>query len=332
MPILTRRTLLQSLSAAGLAALLPGARGQTSAPALPFTERTFNADPNDPLTPTLSKVHVGIRKLADNLYTLLGDGGSVSVFDGPDGAIVIDSGLPDRAKDVATALAAVAKYPPGTLINTHWHFDHTGGNAALRAAGYRILAHTNTRKHLSEKVTVEFLNMTAEPSPEPARPATTFDDRLTLHVNGDTLHLVHVPPAHTDSDIYVLFENAGVLQTGDIFFNGYYPFIDYSTGGSLDGMIGAEEKLVAALKDFKIGNLKIVPGHGPVGTPADLQASLDMLKKTRDVLKPLIDAKKSLEEITAAKPLAVFNGKFSQGFLDDDTFVKLVYMCYTHKA
>ncbi len=293
-----------------------------------FLDKIFGADETDPLTPTLAKVRIGIRKVSDNLYVLLGAGGNIGLLDGKDGAIVIDSGLPERAKDVATAISAVAKNPANMLINTHYHYDHTGGNEAVHAMGFRIAAQENTRKHLSEKVTIEFLQQTQEPQPEGARPTVTFGETFGVYANGESIKATHVAPAHTDSDAYLVFEKANVVQTGDLFFNGFYPFIDYSTGGSLDGMIAAEEKLLTLVD----GQTKIIPGHGPVGGKADLQTALDMLRTVRDVMVPLAKSGKSVEEVVAGKPMGVFKGKFSAGFLDDDTFTKLIYMCYTHKA
>jgi glyoxylase-like metal-dependent hydrolase (beta-lactamase superfamily II) len=322
---LDRRTLLKSLgSAAALAltaSLLPArsARAQTN-----FLDRIIGGDDADPLTPQLTKIHVGIRKVADNLYVLLGAGGNIGLFDGPDGAIVIDAGTPDRAKDVAAAVKIVAKHPAATLINTHFHFDHTGGNEAVHALGCRIIAQDKSRQHLAQGTAIDFIQMKFPPSPDAALPTLTFPDQLTLRANGDTLHLVHIAHAHTDSDAYIFFEKANVLQTGDLFFNSMYPFVDTTNGGAFDGMIAAAERLLRVGDD----HTKIIPGHGAVGTKADLQAELDMLNTVRDTIKPLIAAGKSIDDVVAAKPLAALDAKFGKGFLDTDTFTKLVYTCY----
>ena len=321
MLMLDRRTLLKTLaSAAGIALA-----GRFTANRFVYADDKIpGADDSDPMTPGLMKVKVGIRKVADNLWVLLGAGGNIGLFDGRDGVIIIDAGLPERAKDVAAAIRIVTQNPANLLINTHYHFDHTGGNEAVHALGFPIAAHANVRKRLSEKITIDFMQHTEDPKPEAARPTLTFENAITVHANGDTLSLVHVPPAHTDGDSYILFEKAGVLQSGDLFFNGFYPFIDYSTGGSIDGMIAAEEKLLAITDD----KTKIIPGHGAVCGKADLQKALDMLKTVRDKIKPFVDAGKSAEETVAAKPLAVLEGKFSKGFLDDDKFTTLVhYTC-----
>jgi glyoxylase-like metal-dependent hydrolase (beta-lactamase superfamily II) len=321
---LNRRTLLKSLGSAAALALTTSLLPRTAGAQANFLDRINGGDDTDPLTPALTKIHVGIRKVSDNLYVLLGAGGNIGLFDGPDGAIVIDSGTPDRAKDVAAAVKIVAKNPPNILINTHFHFDHTGGNEAVHALGCRIIAQEKNRKHLAEGTSIDFIHMKFPPSPEAALPILTFPDHLTLYANNDTLHLVHVARAHTDSDAYILFEKANVLQTGDLFFNGMYPFLDTSNGGSFDGMIAAAERLLKITDD----QTKIIPGHGPVGTKADLQTALDMMNAARDTLKPLIASGKTMDDIVAAKPLASFDAKFGKGFLDTDTFTKLLYTCY----
>jgi glyoxylase-like metal-dependent hydrolase (beta-lactamase superfamily II) len=318
---LDRRTMLKTLAAAATAAL--AARYATRFARA--DEPIPGADEKDPLAPQLASVKIGVRKLADNLCVLFGAGGNIGLLDGKDGLIVIDSGVPERAKDVAAAIGIVSKSPANLLINTHYHYDHVGGNEAVHARGFKIAAHANVRKRLAEGGTIDFFQRKEDPKPEAALPVVTFDDSMTVHANGETLTLTHQAPAHTDGDVFIRFEKAGVLHTGDLFFNGIYPFIDYSARGSLDGMIAAEEKLLTIVDD----KTKIIPGHGPIAGKADLQREVDMLKKVRDQIKPLVDAKKTLEQVVAAKPLSVLEGKFSKGFLDDDTFTKLVYFCYT---
>jgi glyoxylase-like metal-dependent hydrolase (beta-lactamase superfamily II) len=321
--MLTRRTLLKSFSAAALVAAVPTLRAQTrSAPTAPD-----GADAADPLAPDLLKNSLGIRRITPNLAMLLGAGGNIAVLDGPDGALIVDSGTPDNAANTTAALRTITRNPANLLINTHHHFDHAGGNPAVHALGYRIIAHKNAYDLLSRKHEIKFFNMAFEPTPESARPAVTFEQSLTLHANGDTITLTHIPLAHTNNDIIVHFEKAGVLHTGDLFSNGVFPFIDFEVGGSLEGMIAAEEKLLTLVDN----STRIIPGHGPLGSRTDLQAALDMLKRARDLIKPLVDAGKSADETVAAKPLVPLGGKYGHGFLNDDTFVKLVHATYTHK-
>jgi glyoxylase-like metal-dependent hydrolase (beta-lactamase superfamily II) len=322
--MMDRRSMLKVVAGAAgamVAAQVAGrfVRGADGAEAIP------GADEKDPLTPELTKVKIGIRKVSEGLFVLLGAGGNIGLLDGKDGVIVIDSGVPERAKDVAAAIGIVSKSPASVLINTHYHFDHVGGNEAVFGKGFRIAAHANVRKRLAEGGVIDFFQRKEEPKPAAALPVMTYDESMTLHANGEVLRLTHYPPpGHTDGDTYIRFEKANVLHTGDLFFNGLYPFIDYSAKGSLDGMIAAEEKLLSLVED----RTKIIPGHGMVCGKADLQKAVDMLKTVRDKIKPLVDAKKTVEEVVAAKPLGVLEGKFSKGFLDDDAFTKLVYMCY----
>ena len=243
--------------------------------------------------------------------------------------MVIDSGYPDRAKDVAAAIKIVAKNPANLLINTHYHFDHTGANELLHDGGLRIAAYEKVRQRLSQKITNDFLQMTFDPKPEGARPSITFKDDMALYVNGDTLRIGYIGVnAHTDGDTYVRFEKANVLQTGDLFFSGFYPFIDYAVGGSLDGMITAEQKLLGMVDD----KTRIIPGHGAVSNKAGLQEELDMLRKVRDIMQPQCTSGRSMEDVVAVKPLATLPEKFGKGFLDTETFVKLIYVGYAKGA
>lgn len=324
---LPRRTVLQMGMAgiAGMALAAAGVRsaaGQTTAAAIP------GADAADPLTPQLARVRLGVRKVADNVYMILGAGGNIGVYAGKDAVVVIDAGLPDRAKDVVTAVGIVAKGTPDLLVNTHYHFDHVGANEALREAGYSLVGHENVHKRLSEKIENTFLKMTFEPLPEKARPAVTFGEKLTLRPAGETLRLTHIPMAHTDGDAVVVFEKAGVMHTGDLFFNGTYPFIDLGVGGSVDGMIRACDTLLTMVDD----KLKIIPGHGPVCGKVELQAFQDMLKQVRDAVKPLVEAGKTADEIVAADPLAKLNDKWGKGFLNGEMFTRLAALSFVRKV
>ena len=322
MQTMNRRVMVRTLlGAAGAAVLLPRvgwSQATTSAPAVAASE------PARPPSP-FETAKVGVRRISDSIDMLLGPGGNIAVLHGSDGQLVVDCGIPQRSRDVLTALKGVSADPLKLLVNTHWHFDHAGGNEALAKAGATIVAHENTRQHLSEKVTMEFFKMTLEPAPLAARPVVTFADTATLHFNGETVALTHVPPAHTDGDIIVYFQNADVLHTGDLLFNGFYPFIDYSTGGSVDGMIAASE-IIAKMAGAKT---TIIPGHGAVGTVEEVKAFGDMLKAVRDAIRPLVEAGKSVKEVVAAKPLAALDDKWGKGMFDSATFTQLVYAIET---
>ena len=206
-------------------------------------------------------------------------------------------------------------------INSHWHFDHTDGNEWLHSIGAEITAHENTRKHLSVTTRVEDWNFTFPPAPLGALPTKLINTEETLHLNGTTLTLKCYGSSHTDSDISVEFKEANVISVADTFWNGEYPFIDYGTGGSLDGTIRAAEANVANTDDQSI----VIPGHGPVGDRSPLIEFLDMLIAIREKVANLKKQGKSLEEAVAAKPTADFDATWGGFVVNGDFFTRLVY-------
>jgi glyoxylase-like metal-dependent hydrolase (beta-lactamase superfamily II) len=219
-------------------------------------------------------------------------------------------------------LDGLGKAPVKFAIDTHWHFDHTDNNAALRAAGATVLAHENTKKRMSETHELAVLGLKFQPSPAANRPQQTFKDTFRLQASGETLWLSHLPPAHTDTDISVHFQQANVLHVGDVFFNGMYPYIDGGTGGRISGMIAGAEKMLALADN----STKIVPGHGAVGNKADLAKYRDMLATARDRVQKLKSAGKSVQESVAAKPFADLEPAWGQGLFNGDAFVQIVYL------
>src|SRR6266446_8663804 len=181
------------------------------------------------------------HKLRGNVSTLEGSGGNIAVLTGSDGKLLVDAGITASRRALSEALANISSDPVTHLINTHWHFDHTDGNEWIHSEGAEITAHENTRKHLSENTRVDGWNFTFPPSPPGALPTKLFNRDRTLRINGEHVQMQHYAPAHTDSDISVEFMNTNILHVGDTWWNGYYPFIDYNTGGSIGGMIQAAE-------------------------------------------------------------------------------------------
>ena len=218
-------------------------------------------------------------------------------------------------------MASLNADPIKHLVNTHWHIDHTDGNDWLHSAGAAITAHDNTRKHLSVATRVEGWNYTFPAAPPGALPETTFAMDYEMRQNDTRIVLRHYPPAHTDSDISVYFTDADVVHVGDTFWNGFYPFIDYSTGGSIDGSIRAAEANLAAIT----GNTIVIPGHGPVGGKSDVAEFRDMLVAVREKVAALKKHGKSLDEIVAAKPTAAFDAKWGQFLITPAAFTGLVY-------
>ena len=261
-------------------------------------------------------------KLRGNISVLEGSGGNIAVLTGPDGKLLVDAGIGVSRPQLSKALAELGSEPVAHLINTHWHFDHADGNEWLHAAGAKIIAHENTRKHLSVVQRVEdwdynFLALSAG-----ALPAEVFAKGHQLKLNGASIALKYYGPAHTDSDVSVMFEEANVLHVGDTFWNGIYPFIDHSTGGSIDGMIAASDANLAAANSDTI----IIPGHGkPVSNKAELQGFRDMLVAIRDNVGNLKKQGKTRDEAVAAKPTAAFDEKFGQFVIDPGFFTRLVY-------
>ena len=279
------------------------------------------ADQVEQMKQQMSSVPLQSMKLRDNIQMLFGPGGNMVVLDGPDGKVLVDSSFGRVAPKVKQILDGISGAPLKILINTHWHFDHTDGNAAMHEMGATILAHANTRKRLSTEQAIAFFNMTFPPSPPEALPQQTFTDSFRLYFNGEEISLTHVPPAHTDSDIHVHYRTSNVLHMGDTWFNGMYPFLDASTGGRINGMIAAATKGIA-LAD---GSTKIVPGHGPAGDRVALTKCRDMLVTVRDRVKQQKTAGKALKEVIAAKPTSEFDAEFGGGLLKPDQFVTLVY-------
>src|SRR5215468_1107824 len=233
---------------------------------------------------------INIHKLRGNLSVLEGSGGNITVLTGRDGKLLVDAGI--SRQPVEAALASLSEEPVRHLINTHWHFDHTDGNEWLHSVGAEITAHENTRKHLSVTTRVEDWDFAFPPVPGGALPAKVFKKELKLHINGENLALKYYPPAHTDSDISIEFSEADILHVGDTWWNGYFPFIDANTGGSIDGMIRAAEANVARVTDHTI----VIPGHGPIGDKAGLIEFRDMLVAIRSKVAALKKQGHSLEE------------------------------------
>jgi glyoxylase-like metal-dependent hydrolase (beta-lactamase superfamily II) len=270
---------------------------------------------------TASTDNVTVQKLRGGISVLLGAGGNIAVLTGPDGKLLIDAGFAGARPQITKALDSISSDPIKHLINTHWHFDHTDGNEWLHSAGADILAHTNTRKHLSTATRVEGWNFTFAPAPAGAIPATVFEDERTLKLNGTTIALKHYAPAHTDSDISVHFMDADIFHVADTFWNGFYPFIDYSTGGSIDGMIRATEANLAKVTDSMI----VIPGHGAVADKSQLVFYRDLLVGTREKVVALKKQGKTLDEIVSAKPTAATDAQWGNGFRSPKDFIGDVF-------
>jgi len=271
------------------------------------------------------------RKLAGNVTVFDGPGGAVTVLNGPDGKFVVDTFVAPAWPRLKEALDGLGSAPVKYVIDTHWHFDHTDNNAHLHTAGATVLAHENTKKRMSEPHDLPVLyrgpdgalsGLHFDPSPVESLPQQTFAASYKLHANGETLALQHVPLAHTDSDIYVHFQRANVISMADLFFNGMYPYIDPGTGGNINGMIAAADK-VLSLADNRT---KIVAGHGPLGNKADLTKSRDMLVISRDRIQKLKSAGKTALDAVAERPFADLDSAWGQGIINSDQWIQIIYL------
>lgn len=261
-------------------------------------------------------------EVAPGLYMIEGvggfGGGNVGLLTGEDGVVLIDDSMPPLTDRLLAAVEEVVREPVDFVINTHVHGDHVGGNATLGEAGAWIVAHENVRKRLEEKG--PSADDESAPAPPEALPVITFADAVTFHLNGQETHVFHATHAHTDGDAVIHFSDANVIHAGDVLFNRQFPFIDLDTGGSVDGYIAAQERIL----EVADADTKIIPGHGSLASVADLEASITMLKDARSRIAALIEAGRSVDEVVAADPLADYE-EWSWGFITTERMTRQVY-------
>ena len=261
------------------------------------------------------------QKLRGGVYALMGSGGNIAVLPGPQGKVLVDSGISTSRPQILEALNTISADPMTHLINTHWHYDHTDGNEWMHGVGAMILAQEKCKERLSSVQQMKAFNATFPAAPKGAIPTKTFGEKERMKLNGVTLSMAHYAPAHTDTDIWIHFVEPDVLHTGDTWFNGFYPFIDYSTGGNINGMIKAAEQNLATAGPDTI----IIPGHGPIGNKKQLQEFHDVLVYSRDAVAALKQQGKTLAEVVAAKPTEKYDSTYGAGFMKPEAFLGLVY-------
>ena len=273
----------------------------------------------------VSKIEIKIQPVTENIYLLnAGFSGNIGLFVGEQGIFMIDTGNYADESLMERMTAEIAKISPQPIrlaLNTHWHFDHVAGNAYLGKRGATLLAHENVWKYLSSEQKMTAFNMTIPPAPKEALPLETFTDSLTLRMNGDEAFIFHPGAAHTDGDALVYWRKANVLLTGDLYFEGMYPFIDIEHGGSINFMIDAATKVLETIND----TTKVIPGHGPVTDKAKMQAYVAMLTEIRDAVRGLIAEGKTVDDIVAAKPTQKYDEGWGKVFMNPEQFTKLVY-------
>jgi cyclase len=264
---------------------------------------------------------VTATKLSPTLVLLSGNGGNVVLVVGRNGLMMVDGGLPENAAAMLKAVAGVDSHPVTTVFNTHWHFDHIGCNETLGKMGAKIIAHENTRKHLSETVTLEAFGRTFEPLQPQGRPVETFATSGKMTFEREAIEYVHVDPAHTDGDAFVHFTGPNVLHTGDLLFKDAYPVIDYSTGGWLGGMAAACDVMAKVCN----AQTRVIPGHGTMATRADLMASRDMMRTVQERLMPMVKEGRTVDDVVKAAPTKDLDDKWGKGFMTPENFTRAAY-------
>ena len=266
-----------------------------------------------------SKVEVKAEQLAPGVAVLFGAGGNIGVSYGEDGTILIDDQFAPLTEKIQAAVTGVGATPVKFLINTHWHGDHSGGNENFGKAGAIIMAHDNVRVRMASDQTTGFGDVKA--SPKAALPVITYADGLKLHLNGEEVRVISMPPAHTDGDSVVHWTKSNIVHMGDLFFNKMsFPFVDRSSGGDVRGVIAAATKVLQITDD----NTKIIPGHGAVATRAELKEYRNMLAQIVGKIEAAVKAGKTLGEVKAMKPTDGY-GINPSGFINADRFIEMVY-------
>ncbi len=235
------------------------------------------------------EVKIEINKIAGNVYMLIGQGGNIGVSIGEDGVFVIDDQFARLSPKIISAIRTLSDKPIKFLANTHWHGDHTGGNVNFQKEGAIIMAHKNVRKRLEEST-----NRDGSKNPKEALPVITFDDKMSLHMNGEEIAIFHPDNAHTDGDAILYFTESNVLHTGDTYFRGWYPYIDLESGGSVNGYIEAAKNTLMLIDD----ETKIIPGHGPVSNKKEYKSFLTMMEGLKSIIQAEIEKGKTEEQVT----------------------------------
>jgi glyoxylase-like metal-dependent hydrolase (beta-lactamase superfamily II) len=269
---------------------------------------------------TIETTHVG-----GQVYMLKGAGGNIGVSVGDDGVALVDDQYAPLTERILAAIGELSEKPVSFVINTHWHGDHVGGNETLGGMGAVIVAHDNVRERMSTDQFMEKFNREVPARPPAALPVVTFNDRATIHFNGEAISAHHTAHAHTDGDSIIHFPVSNVIHMGDNFFAGTYPFIDVGSGGSLQGMIAAVQTGLGLCRS----DTRVIPGHGPLTDCADLESYGQMLADSGARIQELIDAGHSLDEIKARRPNAETDEKLGHGFIDPDAFIEAVYQSLT---
>ena len=286
---------------------------------LPFALCLLLATASAQQQPDFSKVEIKVIKAAGTVYMLQGMGGNIGVSVGDDGILIVDDQYAPLADKIKAALKGITDKPVKFVLNTHWHGDHTGGNPYFGESA-PIIAHENVRKRLQSGGNITFLKMEVPPAPKAALPMVTFDDKVTVHINGEDIRAIHFPKGHTDGDIVVFFPQSNVVHMGDDFFAGMFPFVDLDSGGSVQGLIADIAQIIPMLPP----DAKVIPGHGPLSNLDDLRKFEDMLRGTSAAVAAAMKQGKTLDQMKQEEVLANF-ADWGKGFLKADQFTEILY-------
>lgn len=259
--------------------------------------------------------------ISNGIYMLMGKGGNIGLSVGEDGVFMIDDQFAPLTKKIKEAITKISKKDIKFVFNTHWHYDHTGGNENLGNDGIVIVAHDKVRERMSKDNFIKAFNKKIPASSKVALPVITFSESMTFHLNNEEIEVIHRSNSHTDGDSVVFFKTSNVIHTGDIYFNGFYPFIDESSKGSITGVIHSATYIISRAND----TTKIIPGHGKLATKKDLVKYRDTLIVLRDRMQKLIKAGKTVDEIVAMKPFSDYDKTLGGGFLNPENFMKILY-------
>ena len=266
-------------------------------------------------------VEITTFQLSDTVYMLKGRGGNVGISTGGDGLYIIDDQIRPVTSQLLQAIRKVSDEPIRFVINTHYHADHTGGNETIGAAGTVIISHDNIRKRMTTEQVSVFMQNTTPPYPKDALPILTFNDRMSLHLNGETATAYYVANGHTDGDSIIHFPGSNVIHMGDMFFNAQYPYVDLDAGGSIQGMVAAAD-LALSLADE---STRIIPGHGPLGMTEDLKNYRDYLINAGANVQELIDKDMSLQQVIAAEPTKEWDESLGKAWITPAQFTTFIY-------
>lgn len=272
-----------------------------------------------------SKVEIITEKINDHIYMLKGSGGNIGVCVGEDGVLMIDSQFAPLSDKIKAAVKKISNQPIQYLVNTHWHGDHTGGNKNFNSRQTLMIAHENVYNRMSKDQLMKAFSRPVPASAKTARPEITFSEELTLHHNGETIMVFHVDNAHTDGDAMVYFANSNVLHMGDTYFNGRYPYIDLTSGGSIDGLLTAINTAIMITDE----DTKVIPGHGNLSNKKELLQYRNVVLTVRDRVRMAIKKGQNLEEIKAAKLNADYDESWGAGFIGPEKIVDIIYTSLT---